>query len=104
MESFKESGDIEYSADVLLGLQLQGVEETDFDVNEAKQKDPREVELTVLKNRNGRTGDVLEYSYSSPFNLFVSTGTRDQPEEEYSLPALKETNVRIDDQGRLNMI
>ena len=62
MESFKESGDIEYSTDVLLGLQPEGVGESDFDVNKAKQADPRQVEAVVQKNRNGRTGDVLSLS------------------------------------------
>lgn len=38
MEAFKESGDIEYSTDVLIGLQLSGVGQKDFDVNEAKNR------------------------------------------------------------------
>jgi replicative DNA helicase len=70
MEAYKESGAIEYSGDVLLGLQLKGVGEKSFDANEAKKKNPREVELVVLKNRNGRTGDKLEYKYYPLFNYF----------------------------------
>ncbi|MEE6678658.1 DnaB-like helicase C-terminal domain-containing protein [Limosilactobacillus fermentum] len=38
MEAFKESGDIEYSTDVLIGLQLSGVGQEGFDVNEAKNR------------------------------------------------------------------
>lgn len=70
MEAFKESGAIEYSSDILIGLQLAGAGEKDFDVNEAKRKDPREVELVILKNRNGRTGDKLCFSFYPLFNYF----------------------------------
>ena len=42
----------------------------DFDVNEAKKKSPREIELVILKNRNGSTGDKLGYRYYPLFNYF----------------------------------
>jgi replicative DNA helicase len=70
MEAFKESGAIEYSSDVLLGLQLKGAGEKNFDANEAKKKSPREIELVILKNRNGSTGDKLGYKYYPLFNYF----------------------------------
>jgi len=70
MEAFKESGAIEYSSDVLFGLQFKGAGSKDFNVNEAKKQDPREVELILLKNRNGRTGDVLNFNFYPKFNYF----------------------------------
>lgn len=70
MTGFKESGGIEYSADVLFGLQLQGVEGKDFDVDDAKSKNPREIELKILKNRNGKTGGSLFFNYYPEFNYF----------------------------------
>lgn len=70
MEAFKESGAIEYSTDVLIGLQLKGVGEKDFNVDEAKSRTPREVELIILKNRNGRTGSTIDLNYYPMFNLF----------------------------------
>lgn len=70
MEAFKESGAIEYSSDVLIGLQLKGVGTAGFDANKAKDKDPREIELVVLKNRNGATGKKIEYEYFPLFNDF----------------------------------
>lgn len=70
MEAFKESGAIEYSSDVLIGLQLKGAGGKDFDANEAKRKDPREIELVILKNRNGRTGDKLGFRFYPMFNYF----------------------------------
>ena len=70
MEAFKESGAIEYGSDVLIGLQLKGVGEPGFDANEAKQKNPREVELIILKNRHGETGRHIEFWYNAPLNYF----------------------------------
>lgn len=69
--SFKESGAIEYSSDVVIGLQLAGVGRGDFNVNEAKAKEPREIELTILKNREGKIGQLIKYSYYPKFNHFI---------------------------------
>lgn len=71
MEGFKESGAIEYSADVLIGLQLAGAGKKDFDVDDAKCKNPREVELVILKNRNGPTGGKIAFEYYAAFNYFM---------------------------------
>lgn len=68
MQSFKESGAIEYSSDVLIGLQLAA--EDGEDLYEALRRDPRPVELKILKNRRGKTGEVIEYNYFPKFNLF----------------------------------
>lgn len=75
MKAFKESGGIEYSSDVLIGLQFKGQGEKGFDVDEAKNKSndmnqPRDIELKILKNRNGRTGNSLFYDYYPRFNYF----------------------------------
>lgn len=70
MTSFKESGAIEYSSDILIGLQLKGVGGENFDVDEAKAKDEREIELVILKNRNGKTGVKIDYIFNPKFNSF----------------------------------
>lgn len=70
MAAFKESGAIEYGSDVLIGLQLKGSDKNNFDVDEAKSKNPREIELVILKNRNGATGGKIEYEYYPLFNYF----------------------------------
>lgn len=70
MTAFKESGSIEYSSDLLIGLQLSGVGAKDFNVDEAKKKDPRRIEMKILKNRNGKTGDTITYDYYPRFNYF----------------------------------
>lgn len=74
-ESFKESGGIEYTADVIWALQLQCITEEDFcklntvtakrkKYKEAKSEIPRKVELVCLKNRFGTS------SYSCLFDYY----------------------------------
>ena len=72
--SFKESGAIEYSSDVLIGLQLRGAGEATFDPTEAKKKNPRQIEAVILKNRNGRVGEKIEFEYYPMFNYFTEKG------------------------------
>lgn len=74
MIAFKESGGIEYSSDVLMGLQFKGMGTSEFDLDEAKDKNPREIQLKILKNRNGKTGTMLEYAYYPFFNYFREVG------------------------------
>ena len=68
--SFKESGSVEYGADVIVGMQLEGVGRADFDVNEEKKKYPREVEAVILKNRFGETGEKIHLQYFPAVNYF----------------------------------
>ena len=84
MQAFKESGAIEYSTDVLIGLQLQGVGTENFDVNQAKRQEPRQIEAVILKNRNGRTGDKIGYDYYAMFNYFSENGNLEQLENSSS--------------------
>lgn len=70
MEAFKESGAVEYSSDVLLGMQLAGSGSRDFDLNQAKSREPRQIELVILKNRNGIPYAKIGYRYHAKFNFF----------------------------------
>ena len=70
MSAFKESGAIEYSSDVLLGLQLAGAGEKDFNVDMAKSQEPRQIELKILKNRRGKTGDSINFEYYASRQFF----------------------------------
>lgn len=73
MVAFKESGAIEYSSDVLIGLQYKGQgKEKNFDLDMASKNDPRKIELKVLKNRNGGKGEI-SYNYYPLFNYFEET-------------------------------
>lgn len=71
MQAFKESGAIEYSSDILIGLQLKGAGDKNFDPTEAKKKNPREIELVILKNRNGQTGAKVPFEFYPLFNYFT---------------------------------
>lgn len=71
MDAFKESGSIEYGADVLVGLQFEGAGENNFDMAAARSRSPRHIELCILKNRNGRIPPrPLEFKYYPQFNCF----------------------------------
>ena len=81
-ESFKESGGIEYTADVIWGLQLSIMNDEMFDkekalktkreaVVEAKKKRPREVELVCLKNRYGISSYKCKFDYYAQYDYFV---------------------------------
>lgn len=83
MAAFKESGAIEYSSDVLIGLQIEGADEfktgdgnkgKNLKETEAKKKkDPREIELKILKNRNGKICDNIGFYFYPGFNTFEET-------------------------------
>lgn len=92
MSSFKESGAIEYSSDVLIGLQFKGIDdikqsdsnkkEANEFVEKAKGKNPREVELKLLKNRNGATDKRGLFRYYPMFNLYEEVSEEEQDIEE----------------------
>ena len=86
LTSFKESGAIEYSSDVLFGLQIAGMDykegERDGDrlkrirklikdtETQGKNGEAQSLELKVLKNRNGSKGHKIQLSYYPYFNYF----------------------------------
>ena len=85
LNSFKESGSIEYSADVILGMQYQDINRKYFSLDAAKARRPRELELTVLKMRYGQDGVHIPLHFYSDSSCFLqpdgagmSTATRIQ--------------------------
>lgn len=70
MSAFKESGGIDYSADVLMGLQARGAGSRSFNIDEEKRKDPRELELKILKNRTAALGPPVPFRYYPAFSCF----------------------------------
>lgn len=80
MASFKESGAIEYSSDVLIGLQYKDMAEAAGDkvkaqgvadkaAEDAKNRRSVAVQLKILKNRNGSKGTV-DFDFYPMFNKF----------------------------------
>lgn len=89
-ESFKESGGIEYTSDVVLGLQLSCLNEELFTkdskivekrqrIKEEKEAKIRKVELVCLKNRYGVS------SFTVPFLYYPSRDTFKVIEEESAI-------------------
>lgn len=70
---FKESGAIEYSADVLIGLEFEGAGIKGYDEKTEKQKDPRQIRVVVMKNRNGKAWETDSMNYYPMFNYFTET-------------------------------
>ena len=66
MESFKESGSIEYTSDILIGLEYTNNNGNDRDME--ARKNPRRITLNVLKNRYGALGKI-----NMDFNTTYST-------------------------------
>ncbi|MBR7085836.1 MAG: hypothetical protein IKI37_11815, partial [Oscillospiraceae bacterium] len=90
-ESLKESGGIEYTCDVIYGLQLQclnsdlfsnsmaKIKEKRKKIREEKARNPRKIELVCLKNRYGIANFSCYFDYYPANDLFVA-GT---PEPKY---------------------
>ena len=72
LDSFKESGSIEYSADVILGMQFQGIweEEKTFSQEAARDQNPRRLELMLLKMRYGQDGVRIPLDFYSASSFF----------------------------------
>lgn len=119
--SFKESSGIEYSSDILLGMQYMNMEYkkhwyTDkktgkrSKVYESKQShelrvrelfdemdraEVRPLELKILKNRNGKKGSVF-LDFVAPYNYFYETGT-DEKRPESWIKDLESEEAPFDD-------
>ena len=96
-ESFKESGGIEYTADVVWGLQLQILNDDLFNsekkikekrekVRQAKKAIPREIELVCLKNRYGVSSYSCGFKYDPRFDLF---------EPDYGYKVFDDFNITV---------
>lgn len=69
--SFKESGAIEYGSDTLIGLQFTAEVKDAKDLREEKAKNPREVDLVILKNRNAKIpAEPTAFNFYPLFNYF----------------------------------
>ena len=69
MESFKESGSIEYTSDILMGLEYTN-KITSNDRDYEAKKNPRKVSLNIIKNRYGALGKV-NLEFNMKYSTFV---------------------------------
>jgi replicative DNA helicase len=101
LASFKESGSIEYSSDVLIGLQYLGMDYMEGEGGEKDKKragrirkllkenekkgkkgEPQQVQVKILKNRNGSKGEAI-LDFIPMFNYFSeSNATSEQVKQE----------------------
>lgn len=76
-ESFKESGNIEYTADIVWALQLfvlnsintNNIADSRKKIDVAKKQQPRQIQLKCLKNRQGTNYDCF-FNYFSAHDYF----------------------------------
>ena len=98
-ESFKESGSLEYDADVVLGLQYQilsnesflGMSSSDKKrllLAKEKSKETRSLEITCLKNRFGPILDNCKLNYTPSKDLFEENEQKPQPTNKKSVKVL----------------
>lgn len=92
MAAFKESGAVEYSSDVLIGLQPLGMDYQKGDTDKKRSERIRDIfteneqnaragrfipiQCKVLKNRSGGKGDCV-FDYAPMFNLYLSSDTKE---------------------------
>lgn len=88
MSAFKDSGNLEYSAEVLLAIAPANIKEASGDKEKAENKNvtenckeakEKEIQLHVLKNKSGKvTGKKTEilFTYHSWYNCFEEKGEK----------------------------
>lgn len=95
-DAFKESGTIEYSASVVLGLQLKSIndnigksttgtgtgkkpsdDEIKAKILKEESKNPRELEIVCLKNRFGAKGKSCFFIYNTDADYYKEDGVRE---------------------------
>lgn len=73
LSAFKESGSVEYSADLLLVLKYR------TDADKEIKTGPRHLVLTILKNRFGATGESIPLDYEPEKELFRDAAAKAAP-------------------------
>ena len=69
--AFKESGAIEYSCDVLLGLQYKNITTPGFNEDAEAKKNPRTMQVKILKQRLAPKGNTVDFNYFAFANYFA---------------------------------
>ena len=82
MTAFKESGSVEYSSDILIALEVNGLRESQTEndkkenralIDTCKKSPVRKIDAVILKNRNGKTGGRIPFKYTAMFNNYEET-------------------------------
>lgn len=78
--ALKESGGVEFAADIVLGMQfteLMGMENAKGTYDQEAAKEERDITLKVLKNRDGRIGQTARFTYTPRHDNFAPHFSRD---------------------------
>ncbi len=89
LDSFKESGIIEFTGDVILGLNLRTVRSSEFlkltegtekavRLEAARARRLRELEVSCLKNKTGESSFAVDIDFDTETGLFTAPGSRDR--------------------------
>lgn len=95
--SFKESGAIEYTCSVIMSMYYKGIG-GEIEEAQAKAKDPREIYVEILKNRQGRVGDKIGLFYFPKFNYF-----QEDPEQHRQTAADNPQRVKKKNGGSIDL-
>ena len=69
--NYNETDVLYHSSDVLLHMNYVNEKDKNFDENKEKNKNPIPLSLLIMKNRNGKSGEIIGFDYYPPFNLFI---------------------------------
>lgn len=93
MVSIKESGAIEYTSDVCIGLQMAAMDsivdgskkqgQQEKKVRKLKSKQNRDMQAVILKQRNGQIGAEIPFTYCAMFNHFGEDEFGGEPISEF---------------------
>ena len=92
LAAFKESGAIEYNADVLIGLEFASAGEKEYSEREAKRKYPREIKLVIMKNRGFEAWQEIMFKYYTRFNFYEEWKRVELEQDEKGADSFK--NIR----------
>ena len=105
-ESFKDSGNIEYTADVVWAFQLfalnsinpgDSISVTRKKIDDAKIQQPRQLQLKCLKNRNGMNYDAF-FEYFSKHDFFKPCSLDDFTQANIDIPPIySNSSAQIND-------
>ena len=80
LEHLRESGDIENDANTVLGIYNESVEKSE-EGEMFKNDDPVDLEISILKNRNGKSNETITLCFDRPRLKILDDMTSTQKEE-----------------------
>lgn len=103
IDSFKETGGIEYTADVVLGLSFSAAPDiasrkSTFNMSKEKEKSPRFVEINILKQRYGSSGagSTVKLEYYAKYDYFKEIELPQAPQKKAISDKMKSERADFD--------